>query len=335
MYQECHEFREERMRVNIFVEDLFFLKYIGCSTAAKTLYRQLSSMGVDVSWNSRSADFDVVHYHTFGPLSLLNRKYSRGVKVLTAHSTPRINNGNLAFSGSINHYYPYAYRKFDHIINISLQCQQEIEQMLPEMSSTLIPNGIDRDFFKRDENKREIFRRKYNIKDDEKVVLTVAQQTPRKGIYDFIELSKKYPDMRWVWVGGFPYGIFSKDYLRIKQIKSKCGENVIFTGFVPDIIEAYSGADVFFMPSRAETFGLVILEALSCSLPVVARNIPEFKEIFRDSVQFFNNTGEAASCLLEDEALKSGADGARTFTVQYDIKNIANMHYDLYRRLVE
>lgn len=205
--------------------------------------------------------------------------------------------------------------------------------MLPDIPSSLIPNGIDRDFFKRDENKRKTFREKYNINGDEKVVLTVAQQTPRKGIYDFIELSKKYPHMRWVWVGGFPYGIFSKDYLKIKQMKSQCGDNVIFTGFVPDIIEPYSGADVFFMPSHAETFGLVILEALSCSLPVVARNIPEFKEIFGDSVQFFDKIDEAGLCLQDDEALKDGE--SRSFTEQYDIKKIATMHYDLYRRLVE
>ena len=37
-------------------------------------------------------------------------------------------------------------------------------------------------------------------------------------------LRKKYPGIRWVWVGGFPYGIFSKDYLQIKQVKSKCGD---------------------------------------------------------------------------------------------------------------
>ncbi|MFZ3059290.1 MAG: glycosyltransferase family 4 protein [Candidatus Methanoperedens sp.] len=324
------------MRVNIFAEDILSLKYIGCSTVAKTLYRQLSQMSnLNVSWNSNSYDFDVVHYHTFGPLSLLNRKYSHGVKILTAHSTPRVNEGNLAFCKSINNYYPDIYRKFDHIINISAPCQREIEQMLPDFPTTLIPNGIDLDYFKRDEEKRKSFREKLNIEDDEKVVLTVAQQTPRKGIYDFIELSRMYPGIRWVWVGGVPYGALSKDYLQIKQMKCLCGENTIFTGFIPDIIEAYSGADVFFMPSYAETFGLVILEALACSLPVVARGIPEFREIFGGVVQFFNNIEEAAARITDDESLRSYSARSRAFTEQYDIKNIANMHCSLYRKLVE
>ncbi len=324
------------MKVNIFVEDMLFFKYIGCATAAKALYRQLCQKpGMDVSWNSKSSDFDLVHYHTFGPLSLLNRKYSRGVKILTAHSTPRINVGNLAFSKTINQYYPNFYRKFDHIINISVPCQQEVEQMVPDMSTSLIPNGIDRDYFMRDEDKRKSFRDRFDIGDDEKVVLAVAQQTPRKGIYDFIALSKKYPEIRWVWVGGFPYGVFSKDYFEIEKAKKQCGKNAIFTGFLPDIIEAYSGADIFFMPSYAETFGLVILEALSCGLPVVARGIPEFREIFSDSVQFFNNIDEAGAYITDDEALLCFSAGARDFTAEYDIKRIADMHCELYRELVE
>ncbi len=324
------------MRINIFVEDLLFFKYIGCATAAKTLYRQLSKLpDMDISWNSNSYDFDIVHYHTFGPLSLLNRKYSRGVKILTAHSTPRINVGNLEFSRTINNYYPDFYRKFDHIINISVPCKQEVEQIVPDMPATLIPNGIDRDYFKRDEDKRRNFRERFDIGDDEKVVLTVAQQTPRKGIYDFIELSKMYPGIRWVWVGGFPYGIFSKDYFQIEKMKKQCGKNTIFTGFLPDIMEAYSAADVFFMPSNAETFGLVILEALSCDLPVVARGIPEFREIFGDAVQFFNKMDDAGALITDDELLERCSSGARDFTAQYDIKRIADMHCNLYRELVE
>ncbi|MFH0905013.1 MAG: glycosyltransferase family 4 protein [Methanobacteriota archaeon] len=324
------------MKINIFVEDLLFFKYIGCSTAAKTLYRELSKMpDMDIAWNSRSSDFDVVHYHSFGPLSLLNRKYSRGVKVLTAHSTPRVNEGNLAFSGTINQYYPGLYRRFDHIINISVPCQREIDEILPDMSSTLIPNGIDREYFKPDADKREKFRERFNIDDDEKVVLTVAQQTPRKGIYDFLELSKKHPEIKWVWVGGFPYGIFSADYFQIKNMKKKCKNNVIFTGFVPDIMEAYSGADVFFMPSYAETFGLVVLEALACGLPVVARNIPEFREIFDDGVHFFGTLDEASTVINDDDSLHKSSEASRPFTEKFDIKHIARMHCDLYRRLIE
>src|SRR5450759_2536714 len=324
------------MRVNIFVEDFLNLKYLGCGTAAKTLYRQLSSMpDMEVSWNSKGRDFDIVHYHTFGPVSLLSRRYSQGIKILTAHVTPRLNEGGLAFSKYITRYYPYSYRKFDHIITLVDGCRSEVREIAPDVPTTTIQNWGDRNYFKIDEGKRKNFREQYNISDSKKVVLAVGQQTPRKGIYDFIELAKLHPDIHWVWVGGFPAGQFSKDRFKIEWMKKKCANNVIFTGFVPDIAEAYSGADVFFMPSYSEMFVLVILEALSCGLPVVARGIPEFKEIFGGAVQFFNNVEEAGERICDDGSLKHYSNGSRDFTEQYDIKKVANMHCNLYRKLIE
>ena len=324
------------MRINIFAEDFMNLKYLGCGTAAKTLYRQLSGMpDMDVSWNSKGRDFDIVHYHTFGPVSLLSLRYSQGIKILTAHVTSRLNEGGLAFSKYITRYYPYSYRKFDHIITLVDGCRSEVREIAPDVPTTTIPNGVDRNYFKMDEGKRKSFREQYKISDSEKVVLAVGQQTPRKGIYDFIELAKLHPEIRWVWVGGFPAGPFSKDRLKIEWMKKKCANNVIFTGFVPDIAQAYSGSDVFFMPSYSEMFVLVILEALSCGLPVVARGIPEFKEIFGGAVQFFNNIEEAGERISDEVLLKHYSNGSRDFTEQYDIKKVANMHCDLYRKLIE
>lgn len=324
------------MRVNIFAEDFLNLKYLGCGTAAKTLYRQLSSMpDMEVSWNSKGRDFDIVHYHTFGPVSLLSRRYSQGIKILTAHVTPRLNEGGVAFSKYIAGYYPYSYRKFDHIITLVDGCRSEVREIAPDVPTTTIPNGVDRNYFKRDEEKRKSFREQYKISDSEKVVLAVGQQTPRKGIYDFLELSKMYPKMRWVWVGGFPAGLFSKDRFKIEKMKTNCGNNVIFTGFVPDIAQAYSGADVFFMPSYSEMFVLVILEALSSGLPVVARDIPEFTGIFGGAAQFFKNVEKAGELIADDGKLKQYSNGSRDFTEQYDIKKVANMHCDLYRKLIE
>jgi glycosyltransferase involved in cell wall biosynthesis len=138
-----------------------------------------------------------------------------------------------------------------------------------------------------------------------------------------------------VWVGGFPAGLFSKDRFKIEKMKKNCQNNVIFTGFIPDIAEAYNGADVFLMPSYSEILVLVILEALSCGLPVVARGIPEFTGIFGGAAQFFNNVEEAGKLIADDENLKKYSIGSREFTEQYDIRKVAQMHYDLYRKLME
>ena len=324
------------MKVNIFVEDFRFLRYIGCATAARTLYNHLGRLpGMEVARNSYYGDFDLTHYHTFGPWALYHLKFTEGVKVLTAHSTPRLNEGNVAFSRRINTIYPKIYRQFDHIITISDPCHRETVQLVPDVPMTLIPNGIDREYFRRDRKKRKEFREEFGIEPGRRVILSVGQQTPRKGIYDFLTLADQHPDMTWVWVGGFPYGTLSKDYAKIQMLKAHAHPNVIFTGVIDDISRAYSGADVFFMPSHAETFGLVIVEALSAGLPVIARDIYEFREIFGDSVLFFRNNDEARALVNDEAALHHCAGGARASTEQYDITLIAKRHQQLYRELIE
>lgn len=325
------------MKVNFFVEDLLFFKYIGCATLAKTLYATLAKekKGPEIAWNAKGWDFDLVHYHTFGPFALTNKKYSRGVKVLTAHSTPRLNTGNLAFSDTVNHFYPEIYGGFDHIITISHLCEKEIHEIVPDVPTTLIPNGVDRERFRPDPAKRAAFRERYGIGEDERVVLSVAQQTPRKGIHDFLALSHEHPDLHFVWVGGYPYGRFSKDHGRIEEEKERCGKNVTFTGFVDDITAAYCGADIFFMPSYAETFGLVVLEALASGLPAVIRRIPEFVEIFGDSALFFGDNGEAGALFDDDTALRQYASSARASSEKFDIRKIAKLHINLYRELID
>jgi len=329
--------REElAVKVNFFVEDMLFFRFIGCATVAKTLYRQLQNEpGIEVSWKSYSNHADVVHYHTFGPLAGLNRRMAKGTKVLTAHSTPRINMENIALARAINKRYPKIYRRFDHIITISRPCHEEVTAMIPDMPVTMIPNGVDREFFRRDEEKRAAFREYYGIPDDQQVVLTVAQQTPRKGLYDFLALSRMLPDKKFVWIGGFPYGALSKNYGKIKQMKLRCGGNVLFPGYINDILKPYSAADLFFMPSYAETFGLVILEALACGLPVVARDIPEFHDIYGNNILYFSDRAEAMARIEDEAALHQCAGGARDFTSQFDLRDIAAQHIRLYRELSE
>jgi glycosyltransferase involved in cell wall biosynthesis len=322
------------MKVNFYVEDMLFFKYIGCATVAKTLYRQLGTMdGLEISWKGFPDNDDIVHYHTFGPFAMLHRKLAKGKKVLTAHSTPRINMGNIALAKMINRRYPKIYRKFDHLITISGPCHEEVAAILPDMPITNIPNGVNREYFKKDRQKGIEFRDLYGIPEGQEVVLSVAQLTPRKGLYDFLALAKQHPEKTFVWIGGFPYGALSKDWMRIRRLKRRCGSNLVFPGYIEDIIAPYSAADVFLMPSYAETFGLVILEALSCGLPVVARDIPEFREIFGNAILYFG-TREEATAYLEDRPLLSGfASGARPYSAGYDIRDTAKQHLDLYKEL--
>ncbi len=60
--------------------------------------------------------------------------------------------------------------------------------------------------------------------------------------------------------------------------------DVRFTGYLEgdDLTRAVSSADVFAFPSRTDTFGLVILEALACGVPVAAHDVPGPADILTD-----------------------------------------------------
>ena len=321
------------MKINFIIEDSGAFKYLGCATAAKNLFNELSKK-MDVSWNDKSFDYDLAHFHTFGPRSMLYAKRFHGKKVITAHSTPNLNTGNLAFPRAVNWLYVPLYNKFDHIVAVSEKCKKELIdiQCKPEIST--IYNGIDTNKNVQDDTKRKNFREKYDIKKDKTVVLTVAQRTPRKGIYDFLKLARQHPQFCFLWVGGFPYNLFSKDYTRIKREIEQRSDNTIFPGFIEDITDAYSAADVFFMPSYAEGHSIVMLEALSMGLPLIARDVEEFREAFGDNLLYFQNLTELNEEKFDKKSLETYRKKSDV-VMNYTIEKMAKDHTKLYEKIID
>lgn len=88
--------------------------------------------------------------------------------------------------------------------------------------------------------------------------------------------------------------------------------DVLFSGFIPDeeLPLLYSGADVFVYPSFFEGFGLPVLEAMACGVPVAASNATSVPEVVGDAGLLFNpnDTEDIANSvyrLLTDKILKA------------------------------
>ncbi|MFA7023736.1 MAG: glycosyltransferase family 4 protein [Methanocorpusculum sp.] len=323
------------MRVNIRVENYSVFKYVGCATVAMMLYDGLQKTpGVEVELNSREHDHDITHCHTLGPGAVWSMLRAKHVKVLTAHSTPSLNANNLAGASLINKIYKPMYGRYDHIITITGDNEREIKEMLPDMPTTRIPSCVNMEKFKPDAEKRRIFRETYGFSDDDKVILQVAQQTPRKGIYDFLDLAYEHPEYKFMWVGGFPYGPISDNRKKVEARKAKAGDNVIFPGFVPDITGVYAGADVFLFPSYGDLMSISIMEALSSGLPVISRDLSEYRELFPGIAGFFTKNEEIAPLLADEAMLRNAASHARASVEPYDIYKVAQMHADLYAELL-
>lgn len=135
--------------------------------------------------------------------------------------------------------------------------------------TTCVYNWVDTRIFKPSDSKERVCR-KYGIHMDYKVILGVSQGwNERKGLLEFIELSKRCKGKAVViLVGG------------CENVPN--GNEIKKVGFVSnrqELVDLYSAADVYVNPSRMETFGLVTVEALACGTPVIAYNNTGSKEL--------------------------------------------------------
>lgn len=125
-----------------------------------------------------------------------------------------------------------------------------------------IYNWIDTELFKPQNNAAEV-REKYGIPAHHKLILGVSQDwNENKGLKEFLQIADELQEEATVILVGEDCGIPKRENL-------SC---IGFTNNRQELIELYSAADLFVNPSRAETFGLVTAEALSCGTPVVAYN---------------------------------------------------------------
>lgn len=159
-----------------------------------------------------------------------------------------------------------------------------LESYLKEYPISIINNGIDLNTFKRiykDES-----RKKYSP-DGKPIVLGVASEwTERKGLSDFVELSKRNQDIQFVVVG------VTKEQM-MNFPKSLLG--VSRTNNVNELVELYSIADVFYNPTYEDNFPTTNLEALACGTPVVTYDTGGSPECIDAAL---NNTGRIVGKII-------------------------------------
>ena len=84
-----------------------------------------------------------------------------------------------------------------------------------------------------------------------------------------------------------------------KKLKQKAEDenirDVIFTGSRDDVDKIIPSCDVLVLPSFSESFGLVLIEALSCGKPVIGSNVGGIIEIITDDVGLLVNPNKVSS----------------------------------------
>lgn len=170
----------------------------------------------------------------------------------------------------------------------------------------------------------------YKIPEENYFLCLASQLEPRKNILHlincFVRLISEQPtlDVNLVLIGTKRYA-----YNELNIINKNCARftnRIIFTGYVSDdnLSALYSGAISFIFPSLYEGFGLPILEAMQCGVPVIASNTTSIPEVAGDAAILVDPKDEDALCqamfnILNDATLRTklsqrGLERARQFS---------------------
>ncbi len=159
-------------------------------------------------------------------------------------------------------------------------------------SSDLFHNG--------DKDTSEVIN-KYNIFNE--YIIAFSSPSPHKNIKRlldaFSEILKNNSNLKLVLVG---HQNKSESLMKVIQ-KNNLLDNIIFTGFVPDedIHPLMSNAKLFVFPSLYEGFGIPLLDAQVCQIPVVSSNAGSLPEVGGDGVLYFDpeNIAEISEMILK------------------------------------
>jgi L-malate glycosyltransferase len=229
----------------------------------------------------------------------------------------------------------------DAVTAVSAWLRRTTEQQLGIQSPIdVVPNFIDPQRF---EQARTSPGARRWARPGERVLVHISNFRPLKRVIDvvdvFLRLRSEIP-CRLLMVGDGP------ERGRVEQRCRDCDacNSITFVGSLPLIEEVLVGADLFFLPSETESFGLAALEALSCEVPVIATAVGGLPEVVVHGENGFLHPigdveGMAASALrlLKDEPMRQafGESGRRRALEVYSQAAIVAQYRSIYERVVE
>jgi len=166
---------------------------------------------------------------------------------------------------------------------------QKAQERMPDKNVVYLPNGADTRRFAQGDG--PAFRRARGIPEDAYVVLTLAridsQKNQRLAVRSLPELIAREPRTHLLLVGNVTNGAYHDELVKLAAELGVSERLTIIPGIPaesPDLVSAYHAADLFLLPSIHEPFGIVILEAWSAGLPVIASRVGGIPHFVEDGV---------------------------------------------------
>lgn len=205
----------------------------------------------------------------------------------------------------------YSIENSAHIITPSKTTKDDIVKNynVPASKITVTHEGYDKNRFKpQPKSAVDSIKKKYKISGD--YIIFVGTLQPRKNIERLLEAHAKLIGNYQLVIVGKRGWLFEPIFAKVDKLSLK--DKVIFTDFVPDeeLPALISGAKVYALPSLWEGFGIPVIEAQACSVPVVCSNTSSLPEIVGGSgvlvdPQSTESIAEGINKVLTDDKLRS------------------------------
>ncbi|GAA2493428.1 glycosyltransferase family 4 protein [Terrabacter carboxydivorans] len=157
------------------------------------------------------------------------------------------------------------------VVNLVTDEERLLREIHPHLAipTVVIGNGVDVDRFRPPtEPERQVARDELGLGPDDRMVLFIGNEFGRKGLPVLVDAVRRLgPGVRLVVVGGTADMVAAES---ARPSSVALGDRLHFAGAHPDPRPWLHAADVLAMPSAYESYGLVVLEALACGVPVVA-----------------------------------------------------------------
>ncbi|HEX4933096.1 MAG TPA: glycosyltransferase family 4 protein [Gemmatimonadaceae bacterium] len=257
---------------------------------------------------------DVVHVHEpFAPgIGIAATKHAPAPVVGTFHSYyPRETSTGRLYTALAPLLRP-TWNRVHQRIAVSRAARHSAKGRMGKGDVKILPNGIEVERFATADPARDV--------PAGRKLLFVGRLDPRKGLpfamRAFVKLAPRYPDLSLVVVGSGP----QRDAIR--EVPAELRDRVQMKGKVSyqALPTYYRASDIFVSPATgAESFGIVLVEAMAAGLPVVASDIPGYRDVARDGRESLLVAPSNADALAEgiahlldrpEECARLGANGA-------------------------
>jgi glycosyltransferase involved in cell wall biosynthesis len=174
----------------------------------------------------------------------------------------------------------------DAIVAVSSETAKNINKILKVEPDriTIIPNAVEPIFHILPEEQTKAFRHKLNISSDTFCLLNVGGNHPRKnliGILKALKLIKQRGLSCQFWKISDDFTDEDKRFIQSHELE----DSIKYLGYLDKrtLVEAYNASDVLVAPSFHEGFGITLLEAMACGVPVITSSVSAMPEVVDDA----------------------------------------------------